>query len=294
MSIDAVIRSGIGALPFSVGLNGRRPKLVLSLFDPACKRSLPTEIKTAFGPLAIDPAHGPQRMLAYAFANLLRHYRRSPLGRFIASHDPGPGETFLDIGANMGFYALLARQAGFKTALFEPEPRFSAFLQRNSAIFQRVFPMALSDVDGEELFFVSTQNPGASSLIDASADDIGTDNSVSVDVRTLATVCGRGDLDFSAVRLIKIDVEGAEAATLRGMGALFDDGHRPDIWCEARSPESRRQVGTYLDICRYMLKYGYRPFDCSQSLVPIDVAAFWPPTPVFDILFSADRPAVLA
>jgi FkbM family methyltransferase len=288
MSFNEVMRMALGAVPVSVSINGRRQYLVYNLLDPMLRRRIDREIDTAFGRIRIDPAHRPERLLAYAWGNVLSYYVNSPLGRYMASLNPEHGAVFVDIGANLGMYSLLAQRRGFHSILFEPEPKHTDFLKRNAAMFGQVFAVALSDFEGEaELFVGSEQNTGESSLVAVSGSPMYAD-SVKVPVTTFSALVERGKIDPARVRLIKVDVEGVEAATLRGMTSFFTAGYRPTIWCEVRSEESTRQRGSYKDICRFMAPFGYAPFDCDGwQKRPIDLAIFKPPHPVFDILFVA-------
>ena len=71
-----------------------------------------------------------------------------------------PGDLFLDIGANVGSYAILASGvSGATTWAFEPDPVTLGFLARNVALndlgdLVKTFDCALGDADGEVCFTV--------------------------------------------------------------------------------------------------------------------------------------------
>jgi tRNA G37 N-methylase Trm5 len=67
-----------------------------------------------------------------------------------------PGSTFIDVGANVGDFSLLAASVvgdGGKVLCFEPEPRNCYWLKRSIGLNRyenvTVFELALSDSDGE-------------------------------------------------------------------------------------------------------------------------------------------------
>jgi FkbM family methyltransferase len=120
-----------------------------------------------------------------------------------------PGDVVYDLGANVGFYTLLAAKLAGPTGrvvAFEPVPRNLGYLRRHLALNHRedvtVVAAAVSDRSGTARFR------------DGPAHTVGTlatDGGYAVDVVAL------DDYTSSpAPRVIKIDVEGAEADVLRG------------------------------------------------------------------------------
>ncbi len=78
----------------------------------------------------------------------------------LTMHFLRPGDLFLDIGANVGSYAILASGvSGATTWAFEPDPVTLGFLARNIALNElgdliQTFDCALGDADGEVCFTV--------------------------------------------------------------------------------------------------------------------------------------------
>lgn len=149
-----------------------------------------------------------------------------------------PGDTFVDVGANIGLYTLkAARLAGPQGRVFAAEPGHAARgeLEANIALntFNNitVFAGALSDAEGEAtLHHVDRGNdPQAFSLL---AD--GTEkSSETVTVTTLdAIVAAQG---LARVDCIKIDVEGFEAHVLRGARETLARWH-PTVIFEVNCP----------------------------------------------------------
>lgn len=249
------VRNATRLLPLEVAVAGRKRNALFHLLDPLFRASTRNDIiATPWGPLALDGSHAPERLLSYLFDNVWRYYEKSELGRYIA-RVAEPGATFVDIGANLGLYALVARNNGFDTVLVEPEPRHSAFLQRNEHAFGKVLPFALSDRAGALPLYYEADNPAATSLFPCPGYVRGEGV---VPVHTFSEIAARGDLgELSKIRLIKIDVEGLEAELVTGMGDALGSDWRPHLWCEVRGDRSGRNGGSYRKVRETLCAYGY-------------------------------------
>lgn len=128
-----------------------------------------------------------------------------------------PGDCFLDVGANAGFFTLLAARLVGPTGqviAFEPAPQNLQKLQKHLSLNQfenvTVIDAAVCDHDGRAAF-----QTGA-------ADECGglaTFGTLQVETVSLDQLWKAGR--FRPPQLIKIDVEGAEARVLRGAEALI-------------------------------------------------------------------------
>ena len=133
-----------------------------------------------------------------------------------------PGDTFVDAGANIGFYTVLAAQrVGPKGRVVcvemmpDTADRLETHVRLNALDNVTIVRAALSDVAGETVRAVVTTGKFGQASI-AKASEAG---GSSVDVQTAT-------LDFVAkelphVTLLKMDLEGAELPALRGGGELL-------------------------------------------------------------------------
>ncbi len=129
--------------------------------------------------------------------------------------------TFIDVGANIGYFSILAAtKYGANVIAFEPSPRELALfyqhivLNRCSNIV--VFPFALSDKAAAlELNICEDHNPGMNSLVDLSAVNIYREKRIAVRGVSFDSLFSPEIL--RSIRLVKIDVEGYELFVLRGM-----------------------------------------------------------------------------
>jgi FkbM family methyltransferase len=137
-----------------------------------------------------------------------------------------PGMTVVDVGANVGYYTVLAsRLVGERGRVlaFEPEPRSHALLARNVAengcANVRLFALALADHQGEATLYADRENLGTPSLVRANvAGDAAT--SVQVPTTTLDAALAAA-LGEAPVDLLKMDVQGAEKLVLAGAERLL-------------------------------------------------------------------------
>ena len=148
-----------------------------------------------------------------------------------------PGGTFVDVGANWGYFTLVGAHAvgaGGRVVALEPDPRVHAELlanvARNGIRTVTVLPVAASDRKGEAVlsgYAEADRNRGVSSLVAAPAGD-----APSFAVRTAPLDDLLDELGVDSVDLVKIDVEGAEELVVRGMARGLADGRYRRILVE--------------------------------------------------------------
>jgi FkbM family methyltransferase len=134
-----------------------------------------------------------------------------------------PGSVFLDVGANFGFYTMLAAQqmgSSGQVFSFEANPNLIPYLEGSiyiNGLRDRVtlINKAVADAAGTARFGFSYAHIGGGSLMLGSD---GAENNEFVEV-PLITVDAELPSDLVA-DVIKLDVEGHEAAALRGMRQL--------------------------------------------------------------------------
>ena len=100
----------------------------------------------------------------------------------------------------------------------------------------------------------------------------------------------RGELGVDRIDLIKVDVEGQEPSTIRGLLGVLARFDRPMLWCEVRGPNgSTRAPDTLTPVKSMMEGLGYRAlkFDGTSErvLLPEDIAK----SGSQDLLFTVDR-----
>lgn len=158
-----------------------------------------------------------------------------------------PGELFVDVGANAGSYTVLAAKiSGARVVAVEPVPETADRLEANvalNAVGDRVsvYRTAISDRAGRVWF---TSGRDTTNRIAGSADP--REGLVEVPCTTLDDLLGG-----ARPRALKIDVEGYEAAVLRGATELLAIGDVLALVVEMAEPK-----GEAADL---LARHGYAP-----------------------------------
>jgi FkbM family methyltransferase len=145
-----------------------------------------------------------------------------------------PGGVFYDIGANVGFHTVIgARVAGptGRVVAFEPIPSNAAALRHNVALNGfanvRVIEAAVSSAPGRHAMRLGAE-PGWARLTDV-ASLASNDVTIDVPLVTIDDLVARGEIEPPT--MVKMDIEGAEIAALRGMARTLREA-RPVVVCE--------------------------------------------------------------
>jgi FkbM family methyltransferase len=160
--------------------------------------------------------------------------------RILASR-MGEGFTFIDVGSNVGWYALfLAREAGHavptRILAVEPQPeifeRLIYNIRQNPFGTIKAVDCAVADKTGELTLFLDPLNRGEASLkiVNSSQTD-----AIRVPAVTLLDLLNREGL--SRVDAIKLDVEGAEDLVLDPFFRDAPAALYPSVFIVANVPE---------------------------------------------------------
>ena len=166
-----------------------------------------------------------------------------------------PGDTCVDVGAHIGYVALVAAKYGRRVLAVEPGPTTYRRLQRNLTLNPRLaskvvsLPMALADHAGTMTLLDSERQPNRASLAYRPLDA----REVQVEVRTLDQVVAE---HRDRVSFLKIDVEGAELDVLRGGEATLRQ-QRPLVLCELNEDLQAAFGRTCRDIIGFFEALGY-------------------------------------
>ena len=156
-----------------------------------------------------------------------------------------PGGTFVDIGANVGWFTLLAskfyREKGGRVFSFEPQADIFQNLTRSVAangfeLIATVHCLALGDRNGEIQMIDAGSNSGGSSIV---APELGRPEFETVQIRRFDDVIPK----LERVDIVKMDIEGAEPLFFRG-AENFVRAHRPAIVSEVAVRKLRTVSGT--------------------------------------------------
>lgn len=132
-----------------------------------------------------------------------------------------PMATVFDVGANVGDWSLLAHRhlPGSRILAFELSPPTFERLRQNTRACDRIatFNLGLSDHEGETRFYHYPDKPGETSILAHSFQS----GAVELTGRLCVGDTFCAEEGIAQIDLLKVDVEGAESAVLRGFGKML-------------------------------------------------------------------------
>ena len=193
-----------------------------------------------------------------------------------------PGMTFLDIGANQGYYTLLSSQKvgpRGKVLAFEPSPReirrLKLHLWLNRCKNVEVLASALGATEGTtELHVVLGSESGCNSL---RPPDVSQPTALlPVPVERLDDVLKARRI--ARVDFIKLDVEGAELSVLQGARELLRRAPRPVILSEVQDIRTKPWGYEAREVILSLCELGYEWFQPKPNgqieKIPVDCKSY--------------------
>ncbi|MDJ0688700.1 MAG: FkbM family methyltransferase [Xenococcaceae cyanobacterium MO_188.B32] len=165
------------------------------------------------------------------------------------------GDSFVDVGANIGVYTLLAASKihfgliySFE-ALAENYIRLQENLRLNHFEQVKTYPIAISDKVGEISF-----NPAGGDALGFISNTT-TSNTITVPTDTLDNLILNSDI--SKFTLAKMDIEGAELLALKGATSLLKQ-QRPYVWILEINYRTVKNFGrSEKEVVDFLQSYGY-------------------------------------
>lgn len=185
------------------------------------------------------------------------------------------GVTYFDVGANVGHHALFMSRYVKEVIAFEPaqsaRDRFLTNVMRNRVVNVRVFPIALSDSDGDGQLGSGFEGNSGSRSLNWTLDSM----------KSEAVILRRGDSfcyakNLPKIGILKLDVEGYERRVLQGLRTTLNRD-RPVILMEligksekgGFNSKKELQAGLYPDHMLFSLRGNRRakliPFDWNEE-----------------------------
>jgi FkbM family methyltransferase len=175
-----------------------------------------------------------------------------------------PGDGFIDVGANIGVFSVLASQLvgdEGRVVAIEASPVFHQRLLQEARLNEcrniRAINAAVSD-GHKTLTFVlaSSRNMGANSIVPYEGT---AESTFEIGALPLPELLAASEIENA--RVIKIDVEGAEGSVVRGLAPLLDK-LRPDAEITVEvTPERMAQLGDSADaLLEMMQRHGFHVY----------------------------------
>jgi FkbM family methyltransferase len=175
-----------------------------------------------------------------------------------------PGMTFIDIGANEGFFSLFAKSCVGQTGrviAFEPSPRDYDRLCQNQALNPtlelELHNFGLSDRRHSETLHLAEPRHSGHNTLGNFAYDIEEANRVEIELRTLDDVWLQQS--WQSVEMLKIDTEGSELQILRGASQIIKS-FRPVVLVEVVPKLLEAQSASAEALQRLLYDAGYSLF----------------------------------
>jgi len=195
-----------------------------------------------------------------------------------------PGDIVIDVGGNVGYFTILASEfVGAHGKVYSVEPssntriRLDENIKLNRVSNVEVLAYAAWNGVGKANFYQHSSDRGGCSLRDLGSGIVAEEASlVRLDAVIPAGECSR-------VRLIKLDIEGAECQALEGLSSLLESNGPLSIVVEVEDKKLRGLDRSAEDLFELLLGYGmtayriandygataYMSIDTKPSLTPI-------------------------
>ena len=169
--------------------------------------------------------------------------------------------TFIDVGANVGYYSLFAAKFGAtKIISFEPNPvlceRFKKNIELNK--FEKkidLFECALGNKRGNTRLYLNKNDIGSSSLLKNSLFT----NFINVEVFSLIEILNTKDI--KKIDVLKIDVEGFEDKIMK---PFFEKSNKK-LYPKIMIIEDSGKAEWKWDLISWMYKHGYKLVNRTKS-----------------------------
>lgn len=184
-----------------------------------------------------------------------------------------PDMTFIDVGANIGFYSLTMAQFLKKGEVhsFEPNPYIHKLFQKNLALnsFSNIVanPVGLSDKNETLTIHFSKSNLGASSVYNTSSD-------MHEQIRLVAFDDYCKEKNIQKIDLLKVDIEGGELNFLKGATGMIRKCEKLILVMEIMEEHCIKAGYSAAELFEYVTSLGFKaylprpyPFSLKRALV---------------------------
>jgi FkbM family methyltransferase len=230
---------------------------------------------------------GPRSMIVVTPNGRFRVDPISILGRDLTEHgsyEPAmqktlekflaPGATFLDVGANVGYFTIIGAQLcgpSGRVLAIEPQERLLPMIKENIRIngvaWATVLNVAVTDVPGTvTLHLTADMAPGGSGLFRQTKYHLPTQQAIA---RTLTQILNEEGIDH--VDLMKVDIEGSEYEALLGSPDIFRERIIQALALELHPTILQGRNKDVAKITKMLAEFGYimsEPFGNAVWLAP--------------------------
>lgn len=267
ISVRAVLRYLPPGAPMYIYTKLLHPKPLRAIANSVLRRIIPPSITIPEGVLFLnqnDPVVSGALVLG-AYEPYFTEEFRNHLTN---------GCTVADIGANLGYYTLIASAHAKAIVAYEPEKENYTLLEHTIAENQltnvTLVKKGLGAKEEEMQLILDPDNKGKHTLLGKANGETELIEITTLDV-SLHT------LNISHVDVIKMDIEGWEAHAFTGMQRVLKESH-PTIFVEYSPGRITASGADPVKMLESLLVYGYTLFlidESKKALIPIDDIHFF-------------------
>lgn len=224
-------------------------------------RSYPYKARTKFGALMSGVSSDAVQGRIYHFGIWEPNLTSFLIGRLSGQR----GRTFIDVGANVGYFSILAGKMMPEGSVVSIEAYPSIFqklkgnVESNHLENVRLVQCAATAQAGSiEIFHAGEKNEGATTTVK------GRVNSSPLYVHGLPLFQILSESEIDTALIIKIDVEGAELSVIDGMKEMLDR-FRDDVEIVVEISPSSTGDQSAAEILDIFSRFGYYPYELANS-----------------------------
>lgn len=196
-----------------------------------------------------------------------------------------PGDIFVDVGANIGYFSILAagivKENGSVISI-EAMPRTRQVLEGNFRLNGirngRIVGLGVWDAAGSlEMFGTQERASATATAFKSWAEKWNHPDRVVVPCAPLSSILTTEET--RRARIVKIDVEGAEWRVISGMIDLLNNGRSDlEIVVEVNPDALRQESRSCQDLWALFRKYGFHPYEIENRYGDLSDVCLAPPT----------------
>ncbi len=171
----------------------------------------------------------------------------------LAEVDLKPGDTVLDVGANIGEFTMICQELKAKVHSFEPDPVEFSCLTRNTSFKEGAHQIALWHETGSLSFYLANDS-GDSSLLDPLTPE---SQAISVQAETLDNWASTHLPPGQEIQLLKLEAEGAEPEILQGAVELLPRINYVSADVGRERPGKNGSVSTLPEVVTFLVNHGF-------------------------------------
>lgn len=205
--------------------------------------------------------HGDSELCHLIYCRHFEAHEREFLNRFLR-----PGDVFVDVGANIGLFTLIAAErVGLEGKVFAFEPTAKTFgrlvenVKLNRLSNVECFKLALSDSQGHAQLVASNSGYDAWNSLASMTVGEAIETEL-VDMIAWDQFARSRDLGSGSVTMMKIDVEGWESRVLEGGKEFFTGSDAPVLQVEFTDKAAEAAGSSCHALYERLQSYGYGMF----------------------------------